>query len=92
MSTSSTALVTGSTAVPVRRWRALSPLRAAGIPAERASDPGEAAATVSRLVSHAAGAVHGGEISFDGGISSARPCRGPVVPGTRPDTCRPYPS
>lgn len=68
MSTSSTALVTGSTAVSVRRWRAL----AVGIPAERAGAPDEVTATVSGLVSDAAGAVHGAEIPVDGGISSAR--------------------
>ncbi|WP_221348268.1 SDR family oxidoreductase [Streptomyces beigongshangae] len=69
MSTSSTAPVTGSTAVPVRRRCAL----AVGIPAERAGAPDEVTATVSGLVSDAAGAVHGAEIPVDGGIGSARP-------------------
>ncbi|MET9565298.1 hypothetical protein [Streptomyces tauricus] len=68
MSTSSTTLVTGSTAVSVRRWRA----PAMGIPTERAGAPDKATAPVSGLVSDAAGAVHGAEIPVDGGISSAR--------------------
>ncbi|MYU10036.1 SDR family oxidoreductase [Streptomyces sp. SID8361] len=56
----------------MRRWRALSPLLAAGIPAERVSAPDEVTATVSWLVSDAAGDVRGAEIPVDGGIRSAR--------------------
>nr|WP_237508980.1 SDR family oxidoreductase [Streptomyces sp. SID8382] len=45
---------------------------AAGIPAERVSAPDEVTATVSWLVSDAAGDVRGAEIPIDGGIRSAR--------------------